>query len=239
MGVWEGKLMEIGTASDIGKSRKINEDSLGYRGNLFVIADGMGGHNAGEIASALAVEEVLRMSLCGTDFHRDLPRTINRANQAILDHARKYPECRGMGTTIAILQLEEGRARVAHVGDSRVYWWRRKKLSRVTRDHSVVEELLLHGGITREEADYHPQRNILTRALGIPGEIEVENTEFETGEGDRILMCTDGLTSMLTDDDIASLLMRDEPAQKIAELLVAEANKRGGHDNISVIVVFL
>ena len=231
--------MEIGTASDVGKSRKINEDSLGYRGNLFVIADGMGGHNAGEIASALAVEEVLRMSSSGTDFLRELPHIINRANQAILDHAAAYPDCRGMGTTIAILQLEEGRARVAHVGDSRVYWWDQEKLLRVTRDHSVVEELLLHGGITREEAAYHPQRHVLTRALGIPGEIKAESTEFATGKGDRILMCTDGLTSMLTDDDIASLLARDEPAQKIAELLVAEANKRGGHDNISVIVVFL
>lgn len=226
-------------ASDIGKSRKINEDSLGYRGNLFVIADGMGGHNAGEVASALAVEEVLRMSSRGADFCRELPRVLNQANQAILDHAGENPECRGMGTTIAVLQLEEGRARVAHVGDSRVYWWHREKLLRVTRDHSVVEELLLHGGITREEADYHPQRNILTRALGIPGEVQAESTEFETVEGDRILMCTDGLTSMLTDDDIASLLVRAEPAQKIAELLVAEANKRGGHDNISVIVVFI
>ena len=231
--------MEIGTASDVGKNRKINEDSLGYRGNLFVIADGMGGHNAGEVASALAVEEVLRMSAGGTGFHQELPLAINRANQAILDHAGEYPECRGMGTTIAILHLEGNRARVAHIGDSRVYWWHGGKLHRVTRDHSVVEELLLHGGITQEEADYHPQRNILTRALGIPGKVEAESTEFTTAAGDRILMCTDGLTSMLTDDDIATLLVRDEPAQKIAELLVAEANKRGGQDNISVIVVFL
>ena len=231
--------MEIGTASDVGRNRKINEDSLGYRGNLFVIADGMGGHNAGEIASALAVEEVLRMWPGGTDFHRELPRVINRANQAILDHAAAYPECRGMGTTIAILQLDGGRARVAHIGDSRVYWWHQEKLHRVTRDHSVVEELLLQGGITREEAASHPQRHILTRALGMPGEVEAESTEFATCAGDRILMCTDGLTAMLTDDEIASLLARDEPAQKIAELLVAEANKRGGLDNISVIVVLL
>lgn len=231
--------MEIGTASDVGKSRKINEDSLGYRGNLFVIADGMGGHNAGEVASALAVEEVLRMPAGGTDFHRELPLVINRANQAILDHAGAYPECQGMGTTIAILHLEGNQARVAHIGDSRVYWWHGRKLHRVTRDHSVVEELLLQGGITQEEADYHPQRHILTRALGIPGQIEAERTEFATAAGDRILMCTDGLTSMLTDEEIVALLARDEPAQKIAELLVAEANNRGGHDNISVIVVFL
>jgi len=231
--------MEIGVASDIGKSRKINEDSLGYRGNLFVIADGMGGHNAGEVASVLAVEEVLRMQVNGADFRRDLPGVLNRANQVILDHTGQYPECRGMGTTIAVLQLEAGRAWVAHVGDSRVYRWRREELFRVTRDHSVVEELLSHGSITQEEAGYHPHRNVLTKALGIPGGVEAEINEFETGKGDRILMCTDGLTSMLTDDEIASLLSRAEPAQKTAELLVAEANKQGGHDNISVIVVFI
>ena len=206
MGVWEGKLMEIGTASDIGKSRKINEDSLGYRGTC---------SSSPTVWAGITQERwpVLWRSRRSSGCQRAGPVStrnylaINRANQAILDHAGEYPECRGMGTTIAILHLEGNRARVAHIGDSRVYWWHGGKLHRVTRDHSVVEELLLHGGITQEEADYHPQRNILTRALGIPGKVEAESTEFTTAAGDRILMCTDGLTSMLTDDDIATLLV--------------------------------
>src|SRR5690554_2730776 len=190
--------MEFRTASDVGKIRKINEDSLGYKKNFFVIADGMGGHYAGQ-----------------------------------------HPECHGMGTTVAVLKVEEKRAWVAHVGDSRVYMWRDGKLSRVTRDHSVVEELVSKGTITKEEAGYHPHKNVLTKALGVPGEVEAEISEIATVKGNRILMCTDGLTSMLSDDEIAGLISQKTSPQKIAELLVQEANNKGGHDNISVIVVFI
>jgi|SRR5690554_1343914 len=231
--------MEFGTASDVGKIRKINEDSLGYKKNFFVIADGMGGHNAGEIASALAVEEILRREAAGGDFASALPGILNRANQVILTYAGQHPECHGMGTTVAVLKVEEKRAWVAHVGDSRVYMWRDGKLSRVTRDHSVVEELVSKGTITKEEAGYHPHKNVLTKALGVPGEVEAEISEIATVKGNRILMCTDGLTSMLSDDEIAGLISQKTSPQKIAELLVQEANNKGGHDNISVIVVFI
>lgn len=231
--------MEIGAASDVGKIRRINEDSLGYKKNLFVIADGMGGHNAGEIASALAVEEILRRDTAGSDFVAALPDILNQANQVILTYAGQHPKCQGMGTTVAVLKVEENCAWVAHVGDSRVYMWRDGKLSRITRDHSMVEELVSKGTITREEAGHHPHRNVLTKALGVPGEVEAEISGITTATGDRILMCTDGLTSMLTDDEIAGFIAQKTSPQKIADLLVQEANKKGGYDNISVIVVFI
>lgn len=231
--------MEIGAASDVGKIRRINEDSLGYKGNLFVIADGMGGHNAGEIASALAVEEILRRDAEGSDFAAALPGILNQANQVILAYAGQDPGYQGMGTTVAVLKVEENRAWVAHVGDSRVYLWRDGKLSRITRDYSMVEELVSKGTITREEAGHHPHRHVLTKALGVPGEVEAEITDITIAAGDRILMCTDGLTSMLTDEEIAVFLEQNASPQKIADLLVQEANRKGGHDNISVIVVFI
>lgn len=229
--------MELGMATDVGRYREINEDSLGRKGNLVVVADGMGGHSAGEVASALAVEHILRLETEGEAFIDSLRRALNEANQALLDYAAANPDCSGMGTTIALVKVEGDKAIIAHVGDSRVYLWQQGELHRMTRDHSVVEELIRNGGITEEEAKTHPQRNLLTRALGTPGEVEIEISEIAVNKGDRILLCTDGLTSMLDHEEIKEVISRDNHPQIIAETLVHLANERGGLDNISVVVV--
>lgn len=229
--------METGMATDRGRCRELNEDSFGWKDNLFVLADGMGGHNAGEVASALAVEEILRIDPNQGEFIPSLRLFLNQANQVLLDYAEQHPECRGMGTTIALVKVETGKITVAHVGDSRVYLWRQAELTQLTRDHSVVEELVRVGGLTEEEAQNHPQRNLLTKALGTQGEVGVEINEVVVEQGDRVLLCTDGLTSMLGKDEINQILSADLSSQEIADTLVGEANQRGGADNITVIVI--
>ncbi|HHU52314.1 MAG TPA: Stp1/IreP family PP2C-type Ser/Thr phosphatase [Firmicutes bacterium] len=229
--------METGMATDRGRCRELNEDSFGWKDNLFVLADGMGGHNAGEVASALAVEEILRIDPNQDEFIPSLRLFLNQANQVLLDYAEQHPECRGMGTTIALVKVETDKITVAHVGDSRVYLWRQAELTQLTRDHSVVEELVRVGGLTEEEAQNHPHRNLLTKALGTQGEVGVEINEVAVDQGDRVLLCTDGLTSMLGKEEINQILSANLSAQEIADTLVTEANQRGGADNITVIVI--
>lgn len=224
-------------ATDRGRCRELNEDSFGWKDNLFVLADGMGGHNAGEVASALAVEEILRIDPNQDEFIPSLRLFLNQANQVLLDYAEQHPECRGMGTTIALVKVETDKITVAHVGDSRVYLWRQAELTQLTRDHSVVEELVRVGGLTEEEAQNHPHRNLLTKALGTQGEVGVEINEVAVDQGDRVLLCTDGLTSMLGKEEINQILSANLSAQEIADTLVTEANQRGGADNITVIVI--
>jgi|SRR5690554_1049049 len=229
--------MEIGMSTDRGQCREINEDSLGWKDNLLVLADGMGGHNAGEIASALVVERVLRLDTNEKEFIPALRSVLNQANQLLLDYAKRYPECQGMGTTIVLAKVDEEKITIAHVGDSRLYLWRKGELTQITRDHSVVEELIREGGITEEEARIHPQRNLLTKALGTPGDVEAEITEAPVTKGDRILLCSDGLTTMLEKQEINRVLSANVSVQEIADHLIQEANNCGGIDNITVMVV--
>jgi protein phosphatase len=228
--------MKVGMVTHVGKVRETNEDSMGRKGTLLVLADGMGGCNAGEVASALVVERVLAIEAKGPEFMEVLPLSLNNANRALLDYASLHQECSGMGTTVAIVKVEIDRIYVAHVGDSRVYQWHEGILTQLTTDHSLVEELVRRGGITKEQAKDHPQKNVLTRALGTPGNIEVECTEHRINKGDLILLCTDGLTSMLDNDEIASILALGLSPQESAEALVQAANEKGGIDNISVII---
>ncbi len=228
--------MKVGMATHVGKVRETNEDSMGRKDTLLVLADGMGGCNAGEVASALVVERVLAIEAEGSEFIDILPISLNKANRALLDYASLHRECSGMGTTVAIVKVETDRIYVAHVGDSRVYWWHEGILTQLTTDHSLVEELVRGGGITKEQAKCHPQKNVLTRALGTPGEIKVECKEHPVTKGDRILLCTDGLTVMLDNEEIASILALDLSPQESAEYLVKTANDKGGIDNISVII---
>lgn len=231
--------MKVGMASHIGKVRTVNEDSIGWQGTLLVLADGMGGHQAGEIASALVVEKVLAMDTTAPDFKTALTSTLNQANQALLAYANEHQECMGMGTTVVVVRVGKNRIDVAHIGDSRVYHWRTGQCTQLTTDHSLVAELVRSGGITEEEAKNHPQRNILTRALGAAGPVEPEYREFPVTAGDRLLLCSDGLTVMLSDLEISAILGRGASPQEVADRLVAEANDRGGVDNISAIVAFL
>lgn len=230
--------MIFGAKTDIGKVREINEDCYGCVGNLFVIADGMGGHQAGEVASSIAVETVLASAGDITN-EDDLQRVIMKANEAILKEVTQKPELAGMGTTIALLMLQsDDEAWVAHVGDSRVYQLSRDQVFlRLTNDHSLVAELIRKGELTEAEAKNHPQRNMLTQALGTKGKINIEIGRVTVKPGDKFLLCTDGLTGMLPEKEIQTVMLQEIPPQDLADQLVQMANGNGGNDNTTVIVI--
>ncbi len=228
--------MEVGAKTDKGKVREQNEDTFGYRDTLFVIADGMGGHQAGEVASAIAVETVLAVEM-DADPVVSLRRAVLSANSAILEEMAKNESFSGMGTTVAILLLKTDQAFVSHLGDSRIYQLTEGNLVQLTDDHSFVAELIKNGSITEEEAKIHPQRNVLTRALGTEGHLEFEVNSFTTHSGDKFLICSDGLTGIVDEKIIKEILMSEKAPQIIADQLVEQANKDGGTDNISVIVI--
>jgi serine/threonine protein phosphatase PrpC len=224
------------TRTDTGRQRNANEDSLFTRAALFVVADGMGGAQAGEVASKTAAES----------FERELPpgppeqvlrETIEAANRTIHEHARQDPELAGMGTTItaAIVDLESEEVAIGHVGDSRAYRLRDGRFERLTRDHSLVEEMRRKGQLTEAQAEDHPQRSIITRALGPEPEVEVDLQTVPAQPGDVFLLCSDGLTTMLGDEQIGRLLGRATSMQSAARALVDEANRAGGRDNITVV----
>jgi serine/threonine protein phosphatase PrpC len=223
-------------ATDTGRQRSANEDSVFVRAPVFVIADGMGGAQAGEVASKASVESFDR-PLPGGPPERVLRETIEGANRTINRLARQDPSLTGMGTTTtaAILDTQKEEVAIGHVGDSRAYRLRRGKLERLTRDHSLVEEMRRKGQLTEAQAEDHPQRSIITRALGPEPEVEVDLQTVPALAGDVFLICSDGLTSMLDDDHIERLLARATSMPNAVRALVDEANRAGGRDNISVI----
>jgi protein phosphatase len=223
-------------ATDTGRQRSANEDSVFVRAPLFVIADGMGGAQAGEVASKTSVESFDRELPAGPP-ERILQETIEGANRTIHRLARQDPSLTGMGTTTTAAILDERAEEVAigHVGDSRAYRLRRGKLERLTRDHSLVEEMRRKGQLTEAQAEDHPQRSIITRALGPEPEVEVDLQTVPALAGDVFLICSDGLTSMLDDEHIERLLSRATSMPNAVRALVDEANRAGGRDNISVI----
>lgn len=232
--------MIFGAKSDQGKVRDQNEDSFGIKECLFIVADGMGGHQAGEIASSVAVEKIMATVFSDAPVAQFLKEAICNANEAILQKVAANPELAGMGTTVAILLLHEGLAYVAHVGDSRVYRLVADgSLQRLTNDHSLVAELVKNGEITEEEAKNHPRRNILTRALGTKGETEMELGSFPAEPGDKFLLCSDGLTGFVDDNLIRDILLKKVHPQALAGELVDLANQNGGNDNITVIVAVI
>ncbi|HEX4751544.1 MAG TPA: Stp1/IreP family PP2C-type Ser/Thr phosphatase [Solirubrobacterales bacterium] len=223
-------------ATDTGRQRSANEDSVFVRAPVFVIADGMGGAQAGEVASKTSVE-AFEAGLPEGPPERVLKETIEGANRAIHRLARTDQNLTGMGTTTTAAILDEGAEEVAigHVGDSRAYRLRRGKLERLTRDHSLVEEMRRKGQLTEAQAEDHPQRSIITRALGPEPEVEVDLQTVPAQAGDIFLICSDGLTSMLDDEHIERLLARATSMPNAVRALVDEANRAGGRDNISVI----
>src|ERR1700759_875794 len=222
--------------TDTGRQRRDNEDNAFVRAPLFVVADGMGGAQAGEVASQLAVEE----------FHETLPdegsaeeRLTNRiraANRRIYDLSRTEHEHAGMGTTLTAAYLDDDHLAVAHVGDSRAYIFRDGELTRLTQDHSLVEELVRQGKLTEEQAPEHPQRSIITRALGIEGDVEVDTWSYPMRAGDVVLLCSDGLTSMIGEDQIVRILAAEPSLDRAADDLIGAANDAGGRDNITVVL---
>jgi protein phosphatase len=223
-------------ATDTGRQRSANEDSVFVRAPVFVIADGMGGAQAGEVASKTAADS-FDQGLPDGPPERVLQQTIEGANRAIHRLARTDPNLNGMGTTTtaAILDPIAEEVAIGHVGDSRAYRLRRGKLERLTRDHSLVEEMRRKGQLTEAQAEDHPQRSIITRALGPEPEVEVDLQTVPALAGDVFLICSDGLTSMLDDDHIERLLARATSMSNAVRGLVDEANRAGGRDNISVI----
>jgi PPM family protein phosphatase len=222
--------------TDTGRQRRDNEDSAYVRAPLFVVADGMGGAQAGEVASALAVEEFQRpLTDQGTPEQRLADRVLS-ANRRIYETAKSAHEQAGMGTTLTAAYLDDSDLAIAHVGDSRAYIFRDGSLTRLTQDHSLVEELVRHGKLTEEQAAEHPQRSIITRALGIETDVEVDTWTYPVRAGDVVLMCSDGLTSMIGEDQIAAVLSSEPDLERAGERLIAEANAAGGRDNITVVL---
>jgi PPM family protein phosphatase len=223
--------------SDTGRERRVNEDSYFARTPLFVVADGMGGAQAGEVASRMAVE------LFEADFSQDdgsaeqrLADRAREANRRIFELARHDAHRAGMGTTMTAAYVGEQDVAIAHVGDSRAYRWRDGQLERLTRDHSLVEELLREHKITPEEAEHHPQRSVITRALGPEPYVEVDTHSFSARQDDIYLLCSDGLTSMITEERVAEILEAESSLADIGRALIAAANAEGGRDNITVIL---
>jgi PPM family protein phosphatase len=223
-------------ATDTGRQRSANEDSVFVRAPLFVIADGMGGARAGEVASKTVVDAFDR-PLPEAPPERVLKETIEGANRTVYSLARKDPNLSGMGTTTTAAILDESADEVAigHVGDSRAYRLRRGKLERLTRDHSLVEEMRRKGQLTEAQAEDHPQRSIITRSVGPEPEVEVDLQTVPAQAGDVFLLCSDGLTTMLDEEHIERLLIRATSMPNAVRALVDEANRAGGRDNISVI----
>ncbi|MGH9279192.1 MAG: Stp1/IreP family PP2C-type Ser/Thr phosphatase, partial [Acidimicrobiales bacterium] len=226
-------------ATDVGRVRQINEDRFLVDEELFAVADGVGGHQAGEVASATSVD-ALRDNFTERTT-AGLVAAIQEANRAVWRLAQERSERRGMGTTLTAIALvddgDEEELAVANVGDSRVYLFQQGDLVQVTEDHSLVEELVRGGQLTPEEAQVHPQRSIITRALGMEPEIEVDAWNLIPYAGDRLLLCSDGLTNELSVDRIAAVLRQLADPQEAASELVRQARAHGGNDNITVVVV--
>ncbi len=231
--------------TDIGQKRKLNQDfiylsetPIGNLPNVFIVADGMGGHNAGDYASRYAVETVVEE--IGTSFEKNpvkiLGKAIEKANAQIREKAQENPAYNGMGTTMVIATCIGRYLEVANVGDSRLYVIG-KKIEQITRDHSLVEEMVRMGGIDKVAARNHPDKNIITRAIGARDRVDADffSTELETG--DMVLLCSDGLTNMVDDEMIHQILTGDGSLEDRVERLVRTANQNGGKDNISAIVI--
>jgi len=239
-------------ASDTGRVRPGNEDAIAWDEalGLALLADGMGGYEGGEVASNLAVSTVLETFRQPLALHwREAEWTkevsepvlrlyaaVSQSNQTVYEAAQKQPEHQGMGTTLLAAYFHENRVTLAHIGDSRIFLWRNLTLSQLTVDHTVIQQQIENGEITREEAPYSEYRGVLTRALGVDPVVEVDMREVVTQSGDIFLLCSDGCYDMLTYDEMAAILNANpNDTQQLARQLVHKANENGGYDNISAI----
>ncbi len=231
------RISEHWADSNLGLQRQGNEDNFFVRAPLFVVADGMGGAQAGEVASEMAVKEFDSGLPDGANPAAGLVEIIERANRAIHDRSHAEQQKTGMGTTVTAAYVGEQTVTVAHVGDSRCYLVRGGELTRLTDDHSLVAELVRRGKLTEQQAESHPQRSVITRALGPEPSVQVDVEEYEARGGDLFLVCSDGLTSMVHEDGLRPLLVSDtRPLNELGPDLIAAANKAGGRDNITVIL---
>ncbi len=236
----DGSVMRIGVMTDIGKARRTNEDAFLAEPPWFAVADGMGGHAAGDVASRLAIEAV-RSFVAGREDPAEtvIVEAIRKANGMIWRRSQENRWLDGMGTTLTLMKVESGRCVIGHVGDSRGYLVRDGAVRRLTTDHSVVEELVRTGTLSERDALEHPQRNLLTRALGANPDVQVDLVTEPLMAGDRLLLCTDGLTAVVLDHELGEILTEEAEPEKAAARLVQIANARGGPDNITVVVLEL
>lgn len=225
----------------VGKVRKNNEDYYYVDGcGLHVLADGMGGHLAGDVASKSAVDYVKNHFYRQPQLVEDMPTylttIVGEVNEHIYKLAKSNEKYKNMGTTLIVAYIDDSKLYYAHVGDSRLYFYRQNKLIRLTKDHSLVEELLSAGEITATEAQQHPQKNIITRAIGVADKVEVDTGCQSLQEQDLFLICTDGLSNMIDDEQLKKMLGEEPNIGKLADSLISEANKNGGSDNITVVI---
>lgn len=227
--------------TDPGRVRSSNEDAYFIGDSVFAVADGMGGHVAGEVASATALqplEEIdARVYPDGAAAIHALEGAIKDANEQVVAKAEESPEYEGMGTTLTALMFEGRRIHFAHVGDSRAYLLRDGQFSQLTRDHTFVQQLVEEGRISEEEAAVHPRRSVITRAIGVPGEIDVDVMTLDLEQGDQLLLCSDGLTGVVEDEEIAAILGDLDAPERTVERLVQAANHAGGPDNITTVLL--
>jgi len=241
-------LVRVACATDVGRVRRSNEDNylVALEHNMFIVSDGMGGQLAGEVASKIVVTvlpHVIAQRLAG--LHIPSIQMVERAlRDAIVELSQKLraetavrPDLKGMGATVALVWLRGTLAHLAHMGDSRIYLLRRGRLTKMTEDHSVVALLLKHGELTPEETRVHPARGRLSRFVGMEGEVYPDVQTLSLRGGDRLLLCSDGLTGMVTDDEIAQLLAANPDPADACHALVTTANAAGGEDNVTAVVV--
>lgn len=240
-------MIETFGLSDVGCVRELNEDSYciygfdeGKNKGFCILADGMGGHNAGEVASQNAVKFIAEdmqelMENGDTEVPKKLDMAISKANANIYKMSTENIIHRGMGTTAVVLFVSDDICYIANVGDSRAYAIRGKEIMQITTDHSMVAELLRSGSITKEEARVHPQKNIITRAVGTDIKVKTDIFEYNYSVGDTVIMCSDGLCSLVSDEDIYKVVKEEKEPEKVVRKLIDAAKEKGGIDNITVI----
>lgn len=238
--------MKTFSMTHIGRRRETNQDymytsetAVGNLPNLFLVADGMGGHAAGDYASRFTIEKIVEY--IGQSKEKEpvmlLKQSVAYANQLLMKEANSDEQKAGMGTTIVAATCQGDRLYTANVGDSRLYIINQERITQITRDHSLVEEMVRMGEMDEKDAKVHPDKNIITRAIGVGAEVAVDFFENKVTEGDFILMCSDGLTNMIEDSDIKKIVLGQRDIVEKAERLVETANQNGGRDNITVVLV--
>lgn len=237
--------MKSYSVTDVGQKRQVNQDFIfvsdepvGNLPNLYVVADGMGGHNAGDFASSFAVQTLLHTIL--QDENQNpviiIRNAVEEANRKVLEEATAHVEMSGMGTTMVLVTIVDDYAYVANVGDSRLYFIE-DEILQITRDHSLVQEMVRRGLLSKEEAEEHPDKNIITRVLGIAPEVEIDFFDVHLKENSTLLLCSDGLSNMVSDDEIWRIVNTSSDLREAGMRLVALANENGGKDNIAVVLV--
>lgn len=234
--------------TDVGRIRKNNEDSVGIFLNrdgqrLAIVADGMGGHRAGDVASSMTLSTLQEMweessgIQTAEQAEEWLKTKISKVNRVLLDHSNTHDECDGMGTTIEAVITTNLFATIAHVGDSRCYILNESGFQQLTEDHTLVNELVRTGQISKEDAEHHPRKNVIMRALGTEKNVSVDIKTITFEEGDSLILCSDGLSNKVSEGEMAEILKNDDDLEKKASILISMANERGGEDNISLAIV--